>query len=616
MKDKDLDKIFQEASKKASFSNGAAGWSDMQNKLKGAGLGGSTGSKSWFNLNTILIILLFLMGGVGTVWYLNINNGNMPSSEMSNSDSEERPPTERSTVEQAQRSQGEGLTAVDNDGSTTRLETVTQENSANGVVTNGNTQLTDETSQVIASDYQPSNNTSTSHDLSAHRENRGENSLTIGEGDGVHIAKVDHNAPKNDQDGLDPVSGAERAKFDKITQESTLTQTPNSDSTMNTLLSGLTFNSTTGEAVSEESHSRLTGVKIQEAYIPNGEAAPINDQDDLGLTGGNETAKYEKMRERSYPMKTSKPDSTANESSNGLALIDPKEVSLFNESRNQVPVVLLQPTDDGENSENVDVNYGSTDKSNSEDKPVAEEKVTFYAGPSLLFPISSSLEFPLVLPNTQLMKVDQPEPSEVNEAGKDSIFRKSRWSFGLEFSPDFSTVGLKGVEDPGYTVGLHTEYHLSSKLSLSGGISYSKKVYFADEGIESYPGSNPNWTLDRVDANCDVIDIPINLSYYLKGYEASGFVLSAGFSTYFMLTEDYDIIYDGPWPEGSQFFRNDNQHFLGILNASVGYRKQLSPVLSLQAEPYIKIPIQGIGAGGLDLYTSGMKLTLKYNRTR
>ena len=36
MKDKDLDKLFQEASKKASFGDAAAGWNDMKTKLKGA----------------------------------------------------------------------------------------------------------------------------------------------------------------------------------------------------------------------------------------------------------------------------------------------------------------------------------------------------------------------------------------------------------------------------------------------------------------------------------------------------------------------------------------------------------------------------------------------------
>ena len=184
----------------------------------------------------------------------------------------------------------------------------------------------------------------------------------------------------------------------------------------------------------------------------------------------------------------------------------------------------------------------------------------------------------------------------------------------IEFSPDLSSVGLGDVEDPGYTVGVQVEYHRSSKLSLIGGVSYSKKIYFADEGVESYPGTNPNWIVNRVNADCDVLDIPINLSYYLSGYEESGFVFTTGFSSYIMLTENYDIIYNDPFPEGSQFIRNENNHFFGLINASVGYRKKLNSILSLQVEPYIKIPIQGIGEGGLDLFTSGFRLTLKYNK--
>ncbi len=70
MKEKDLDKLFQEAAKKATVGNQDEGWAAMEAKLKGAGMVTGTKPKSWFHLNTILIILLLLIGGgAGIFWY-------------------------------------------------------------------------------------------------------------------------------------------------------------------------------------------------------------------------------------------------------------------------------------------------------------------------------------------------------------------------------------------------------------------------------------------------------------------------------------------------------------------------------------------------------------------
>ena len=90
MKDKDLDKLFQEASKKASFGDAAAGWNDMKTKLKGAGIAPAP-RKSWFNLNSILLILLLLLIGAGSVMYFVNDNSaagsrQLASKEVSSSD--------------------------------------------------------------------------------------------------------------------------------------------------------------------------------------------------------------------------------------------------------------------------------------------------------------------------------------------------------------------------------------------------------------------------------------------------------------------------------------------------------------------------------------------------
>jgi hypothetical protein len=51
---------------------------------------------------------------------------------------------------------------------------------------------------------------------------------------------------------------------------------------------------------------------------------------------------------------------------------------------------------------------------------------------------------------------------------------------------------------------------------------------------------------------------------------------------------------------------------LSIINLSVGWQKQLNHKWSIQAEPFLKIPLGKVGAGKVSLKTTGIMLGLKY----
>ena len=57
---------------------------------------------------------------------------------------------------------------------------------------------------------------------------------------------------------------------------------------------------------------------------------------------------------------------------------------------------------------------------------------------------------------------------------------------------------------------------------------------------------------------------------------------------------------------------NENQHLLSILNLSAGYERSLGPRWSIQAEPYFKLPLSGVGAGKMRLASAGVFFGLKY----
>ncbi len=50
-----------------------------------------------------------------------------------------------------------------------------------------------------------------------------------------------------------------------------------------------------------------------------------------------------------------------------------------------------------------------------------------------------------------------------------------------------------------------------------------------------------------------------------------------------------------------------------MLTLSGGYERHINNIFSVLAEPYVKIPFEGIGFGKVQLYSAGVLLTLKVN---
>lgn len=186
------------------------------------------------------------------------------------------------------------------------------------------------------------------------------------------------------------------------------------------------------------------------------------------------------------------------------------------------------------------------------------------------------------------------------------------WAFSIMAAPDLSgTQPLGGKLS--INVGLMATYRFNRWLTGTTGIGYAEKRYETD-----FANYRPRLRWDNrvgtpqfVDADCAVLDIPLNIGIDLVQRRHSSWFVSAGVSSYLMLRESYEYHYP-PHEYGypKQFtLRNQNQHILGIGNLSVGYRHQFSPTLGVTVQPFVKVPLTGIGNGNLKLYSSGVAIS-------
>jgi hypothetical protein len=76
-----------------------------------------------------------------------------------------------------------------------------------------------------------------------------------------------------------------------------------------------------------------------------------------------------------------------------------------------------------------------------------------------------------------------------------------------------------------------------------------------------------------------------------------------------MKRETYEYYYK--YPSGQTYTKdwtihNENQNFLSVLNLAGGYQYTFNNRISIIAEPYVNLPLSGVGAGKVNLKSGGI----------
>jgi hypothetical protein len=196
----------------------------------------------------------------------------------------------------------------------------------------------------------------------------------------------------------------------------------------------------------------------------------------------------------------------------------------------------------------------------------------------------------------------------------------ARFSIGAMLSPDLSSVGFFNRLTPGTNTGLQLEYRLSNRFRVGVGAIYSVKLYSAT--VENYTVPQGFWTYgvkpSGIDANCKILDLPVHLRFDAVQRGRYSLFLSTGLSSYIMLSEKYNYSYDSyaPYLKPSWSGRSTGEHYFSVANLSAGYERNMGRSLSLQVEPFLKLPLGGVGFGKVKLISSGVFLSVKYRFTR
>lgn len=213
------------------------------------------------------------------------------------------------------------------------------------------------------------------------------------------------------------------------------------------------------------------------------------------------------------------------------------------------------------------------------------------------------------------------EPAKSGEQGHSSSRKPtdeipSRWYLGISLGPDWSSVWGEGW-GTGFGGGLRLNYQLSKKWIFETGIFATKKIYTAAPYNYNPPGGSSGGYygyLQSVNANCVLIDIPLNVDYVVWTHGKNSLYIGTGLSSTLMHHEAYTYnikTNTGGWEQYQKEMYNKERQLFSLWNISAGYEKTWNH-FSLEASPYVKIPLSGIGYGRVKLLSTGIQFTFKY----
>jgi hypothetical protein len=201
-----------------------------------------------------------------------------------------------------------------------------------------------------------------------------------------------------------------------------------------------------------------------------------------------------------------------------------------------------------------------------------------------------------------------------NLSAKTRASFKPRFTGGIIGAQDINGAGSFKQGKFGSKAGLVFAAGVSQKFTISTGAVYSSTPYSAGDDSFDLP-YQPKVTPVSLSANCQMLDIPVNVGFlvYNKGKNAVSF--GTGLSSYIMLQQDYNFVYasSSGVPPHDYSVPNSSSYLFKILNFNATYERQISSKAGITIQPYLKLPLADIGYSQVKLQSAGIAVGLSWS---
>ncbi len=193
---------------------------------------------------------------------------------------------------------------------------------------------------------------------------------------------------------------------------------------------------------------------------------------------------------------------------------------------------------------------------------------------------------------------------------------KHRFYYGLLLGTELNSIENQDMKRFGFNIGLIGGYRFNRHISVETGVLFSQKYYSTAGEYFSLKEIGPMMpsamkVIDVKGASM-VVEIPVHLRYDVLAKKDHRFFSSAGFSSYILTKESnrYHTSLNGT--EGMMYatYKKNRGYFAASLDLAIGYEKNIGKKSSIRIQPYVQVPIKGIGVGSLKVMSPGVHIAI------
>jgi hypothetical protein len=227
-----------------------------------------------------------------------------------------------------------------------------------------------------------------------------------------------------------------------------------------------------------------------------------------------------------------------------------------------------------------------------------------------------------IFSDTSLVRKNQPEITTLESTKTDSATRSvttttanrnSGWYFGILIGPEWNQIRGQGYNKTGFDAGVSAGYRINSKISIETAFMLAKKYYYTSG--QHFNLQMPGKEVVSLQGSTTIIEVPLNVKYDWLRRSRSSFFSSAGLISYFLTNEknDYVLLVNGAEMNMTTSYTDASRYVAAAVNLAAGYEVHHKK-LAIRLQPYIQVPMKGIGVGTMRVMSTGLHFGVFYNK--
>lgn len=178
----------------------------------------------------------------------------------------------------------------------------------------------------------------------------------------------------------------------------------------------------------------------------------------------------------------------------------------------------------------------------------------------------------------------------------------------------FNEVKQQSFSRPGVEAGIRLGFRISKRWALETGLLYAEKYYSSAGKYFNMKKAEPamqNMDLLSMNGASNIIQIPVKVKFNIHATKKGVLFSTAGISSYILIKEknNYEFLLNGTRQQMEVIYKEPRRYLVAALDISTGYELPITNKKTLRIEPYLQIPLKGVGIGLLPVTSAGIHVS-------